>query len=215
VGDDRDVPLGSVSQVPPNLAGGDDARYAIRAKQGIPSPFIEVRATSETGEVPHDGKTPGELEVRGAWVAKSYHDAHEPADAARWTDDGWFKTGDVATLDALGFIKITDRTKDLIKSGGEWISSVELENLLMGHPAVKEAAVVAVPHPTWSERPFAVIVKKDGATVTEDDLKTHLAGRVAKCALPDAFAFVDAIPKTSAGKFQKSALRERYKDWRW
>jgi fatty-acyl-CoA synthase len=135
--------------------------------------------------------------------------------AARWTDDGWFKTGDVVTLDGHGYLKITDRTKDLIKSGGEWISSVDLENRLMGCPGVKEAAVIAVPHPKWAERPLAVIVKKDNATVTAEDLRSHLATKVAKWEVPDAFVFVDSIPRTSAGKFLKSALREQYKDWKW
>jgi len=168
----------------------------------------------DTSEVPRDGKTPGELQVRGCWVAREYHELPEETEA-RWTKDGWFKTGDVVTIDPRGYIKITDRTKDLIKSGGEWISSVELENLLMGHPAVKEAAVVAVPHPKWDERPLAVVVKKDGATVTDDELRAYLATKVAKWAVPDAYAYVDAIPRTSAGKFLKSELRERFKDWKW
>jgi fatty-acyl-CoA synthase len=204
-------PLGSVSHVPSNVTG-DDARYAVRAKQGIPSPFVELRAMTEHGEAPRDGKTPGELEVRGSWVARSYHDC---AEEGRWSADGWFKTGDVVTVDARGYIQITDRTKDLIKSGGEWISSVEIENLLMGHAGVKEAAVVAVPHPKWAERPFAVVVKKDSASLTEDELKTYLSTKLAKWAVPDAVVFVDAIPRTSAGKFLKSELRERYKDWKW
>ncbi len=206
-------PLGTVSHAPSDVKS-EDAQYAIRATQGIPSPFIEVRAVSDSGQVPCDGKSPGELEVRGAWVAKSYHEMPEHS-ADRWSSDGWFKTGDVVTIDPRGFVKITDRTKDLIKSGGEWISSVELENLLMGHPAIKEAAVVAIAHPKWAERPLAVVVKKDTATVTEDDLKAYLSTKVAKWAVPDAYVFVDAIPRTSAGKFQKSELRERYKDWKW
>jgi fatty-acyl-CoA synthase len=206
-------PLGTVSHAPPEVTN-EDERYAYRAKQGIPSPFIEVRAVGENGEVPHDGKTPGELEVRGSWVAASYHELPEETER-RWTKDGWFKTGDVVTLDSRGYVKITDRTKDLIKSGGEWISSVELENLLMGCAGVKEAAVVAVPHPKWAERPLAVVVKKDGAAVTETDLKSYLSTKVAKWAVPDAYVFVDAIPRTSAGKFLKSELRERYKDWKW
>ena len=206
-------PLGTVSHAPPEVTN-EDERYAYRAKQGIPSPFIELRAVSDAGEVPRDGKTPGELEVRGAWVAASYHELPEETDR-RWTKDGWFKTGDVVTLDSRGYVKITDRTKDLIKSGGEWISSVELENLLMGHASVKEAAVVAVPHPKWAERPLAVVVKKDGAAVTEAELKSYLSTKVAKWAVPDAYVFVDAIPRTSAGKFLKSELRERYKDWKW
>jgi fatty-acyl-CoA synthase len=205
-------PLGTVSHAPSSVTD-EDARYAVRSKQGIPSPFIEVRAMTESGEAPHDGKTPGELEVRGAWVARSYHDM--PQEAARWTQDGWFQTGDVVTIDERGCIKITDRTKDLIKSGGEWISSVEVENLLMGHAGVKEAAVVAVPHPKWAERPLAVVVKKDNAAVTEDDLKAYLATKLAKWAVPDAYVFVDAIPRTSAGKFLKSELRDRYKTWAW
>ncbi|HSQ66472.1 MAG TPA: long-chain fatty acid--CoA ligase [Polyangiaceae bacterium] len=207
------TPLGSVSHPPPQLTDEDEI-YAVRAKQGIPSPFVELRAVGDSDEVPRDGKTPGELQVRGCWVAREYHELPEETEA-RWTKDGWFKTGDVVTIDPHGYIKITDRTKDLIKSGGEWISSVELENLLMGHPAVKEAAVVAVPHPKWAERPLAVVVKKDGATVTDDELRTYLAAKVAKWAVPDAYAYVDAIPRTSAGKFLKSELRERFKDWKW
>ena len=206
-------PLGSVSHAPPDVKD-EDERYRIRAMQGVPSPFVELRAVGDGGEIPHDGKTPGELQVRGSWVAASYHDLPEETDA-RWTKDGWFKTGDVVTLDSRGCVKITDRTKDLIKSGGEWISSVELENLLMGHPAIKEAAVVAVPHPKWAERPLACIVKKDGADVTSEELRSYLSTKVAKWAVPEAYVFVDAIPRTSAGKFLKSELRERYKDWKW
>jgi fatty-acyl-CoA synthase len=207
-------PLGTVSHAPPDVTN-EDERYAYRAKQGIPSPFVEVRAVGEDGkEVARDGKTPGELQVRGSWVAASYHELPEETEA-RWTKDGWFKTGDVVTLDSHGYLKITDRTKDLIKSGGEWISSVDLENMLMGHAGVKEAAVVAVPHPKWAERPLAVVVKKDNATVTEDELRSYLATKVAKWAVPDAYVFVDAIPRTSAGKFLKSELRERYKSWKW
>ncbi len=207
-------PLGTVSHAPPEVTN-DDERYAVRATQGIPSPFVELRAVGEGDkEVPHDGKTAGELQVRGSWVAASYHELPEETEA-KWTKDGWFKTGDVVTMDARGFMKITDRTKDLIKSGGEWISSVELENLLMGHPAIKEAAVVAVPHPKWAERPLACVVKKDAAVVTEAELRSYLATKVAKWAVPEAFVFIDAIPRTSAGKFQKSELRERYKDWKW
>jgi len=206
-------PLGTVSHAPPDVTT-EDERYAYRAKQGIPSPFMEIRAVGDDGEVPRDGKTPGELEVRGPWVAAGYHELPEETER-RWTKDGWFKTGDVVTLDARGYVKITDRTKDLIKSGGEWISSVELENLLMGHPGVKEAAVVAVPHPKWAERPLAVVVKKDGAEVTQEELRGYLATKVAKWAVPDAWAFVETIPRTSAGKFLKSELREKYKDWKW
>jgi fatty-acyl-CoA synthase len=207
-------PLGTVSWVRPSLAvHGEDAVYAVRAKQGLPAPLVEVRAVGENGEVPRDGKTPGELQVRGPWIAAEYFE-HE-AEEEKWTPDGWFRTGDVVTIDEHGYVKITDRTKDLIKSGGEWISSVDLENALMGHPAVKEAAVIAVPHPKWSERPLAVVVKRDGVDVKPDELKVHLAGKFAKWWVPDAYAFVDAIPRTSAGKFLKSALREQFRDWKW
>jgi len=131
----------------------------------------------------------------------------------RWTKDGWFKTGDVVTIDSEGYLSLTDRTKDLIKSGGEWISSVAVENALMGHPAVKEAAVVAVPHPKWLERPLAVVVLRDGVRATVDELRGYLAGRVHSYWVPDAFEFIDAIPRTSTGKFLKSALRERYRNY--
>jgi fatty-acyl-CoA synthase len=163
---------------------------------------------SDDGEVPHDGTTMGELQVRGPWVAASYYDRPDARD--RWTDDGWFRTGDVVTIDAEGYVKITDRVKDLIKSGGEWISSVDLENALMGHPAVREAAVVAIPHPRWQERPLAVVVAKDGAVVCADDLRAFLAPRFAKWWLPDDIVFVAEIPKTSTGKFLKRRLREEY-----
>lgn len=206
------APLGSVSHVPPELANSsDDDKYAARAKQGIPSPFIEVRAVGDGGEVPRDGLTPGELEVRGAWVAGSYHELE--SEGERWTADGWFKTGDVVTIDARGCLKITDRTKDLIKSGGEWISSVDLENALMGHPAVKEACVVAVPHPKWAERPLAAVVLKEGKSATTDELRAFIASKFAKFWVPDDVVFVEAIPKTSAGKFLKSALREQFKNF--
>jgi len=208
------APLGTVSNLGPDTESWtDDQKYALRATQGTPSPFIELRTMGEKGECPKDGKTSGELEVRGAWVAGNYHELPEEKD--RWSPDGWFRTGDVATLDGHGRMRITDRTKDLIKSGGEWISSVDLENILMGHPLVKEAAVIAVPHPKWAERPLAVVVPKDGASVTEAELRGYLEGKVAKWWIPEAIDFIDTIPRTSAGKFLKSALREKYKDWKW
>jgi fatty-acyl-CoA synthase len=200
----------------------EDARYDVRSKQGWPSPFVELRVMrpddSESSsermiEAPRDGETPGELEVRGPWVAGSYYNA--PDQAHRWTADGWFKTGDVATMDDEGYIKIVDRAKDLVKSGGEWISSVDLENTLMGHPAVKEAAVVGIPHPKWQERPLAAVVLKDGATATPEQLRAFLAQSFAKWQLPDAFVFLPEIPRTSVGKFKKSALREQFADYHW
>jgi fatty-acyl-CoA synthase len=207
-------PVGSVSQLGPDAASlSEDERYAQRARQGRPTPWVDIRAMSASGEVPWDGKTSGELHVRGPWVARAYYQNQEALD--RWTEDGWFRTGDVVTIDAAGSIKVSDRSKDLIKSGGEWISSVDLENALMAHPAVKEAAVVAVPHPKWAERPLATVVLKEGAQASPAELRDFLAPRFATFWLPDAFVFVDAIPRTSAGKFLKSALRERYCNWTW
>ncbi|MGH7635106.1 MAG: AMP-binding enzyme, partial [Gemmatimonadaceae bacterium] len=187
-----------------------DALHATRAKQGIPLPFVEIRASTGQGEAPWNGETMGELEVRGPWIAASYHDLDE--EAGKWTEDGWFRTGDVVTIDAHGYIKITDRIKDLVKSGGEWISSVDLENALMGHPKVAEAAVIAVADAKWGERPLAVVVLKPGQAATQDELRAHLAPKFAKFWLPDAFEFVDEIPRTSTGKMLKAKLRERFKD---
>jgi fatty-acyl-CoA synthase len=206
-------PLGTVSRLKSTLQDlPEDQQYAYRAKQGLPAPLVEVRAVGERGEVPWDGQTMGELQVRGPWVAGSYYGGE---DADRWTPDGWFRTGDVVTLDPEGYVKIVDRTKDLIKSGGEWISSVDLENALMGHPAVKEAAVVAIPHPKWGERPLAVVVLREGHRASPEELREFLVSRFAKWWLPDAFVFADEIPKTSAGKFQKAKLREQYRNWSW
>jgi fatty-acyl-CoA synthase len=203
------APLGTTAQLPPDLEdASDDEQYAFRAKQGRPAPLVEIRARGEDGVVPWDGKTMGELEVRGPWISSSYYDAPEGAD--RWTDDGWFKTGDVVTIDARGCIEIQDRSKDLVKSGGEWISSVALENALMGHPAVAEAAVIAVPDEQWSERPLAVCVFKEGESATDEELREHLASSFAKFQLPERFEFVDEIPKTAVGKFKKTALREQF-----
>jgi fatty-acyl-CoA synthase len=150
----------------------------------------------------------GELEVRGPWVASSYYDSPDSAD--RWTDDGWFRTGDIVSIHPRGYIQIKDRSKDVIKSGGEWISSVELENALMAHPAVAEAAVIAIPDPKWDERPLAAVVLKPGAVATPDQLRDFLAPSFAKWWLPERFEFVDEIPKTSVGKFRKTALREQF-----
>ncbi len=169
---------------------------------------MEIRARGEQGLVPWDGRTMGELEVRGPWIASAYHDAPEAAD--RWTEDGWFRTGDIATIEPGGYVEIQDRAKDVIKSGGEWISSVALENALMGHPAVAEAAVIAIPDPKWDERPLAVVVLRQGAEATTDELRAFLAPRFAKWWLPDRFEFVEEIPKTAVGKFRKTALRERF-----
>jgi fatty-acyl-CoA synthase len=202
-------PLGSVSNpTTRELALSEAEQYAYRAKQGIPAPFFEIRARGAEGFVPWDGETMGELEVRGVWVSSAYHDSPDSTD--RWTEDGWFKTGDVVTIEPHGYIEIQDRSKDLVKSGGEWISSVALENALMGHPAVAEAAVIAIPDEKWSERPLGVVVLKEGATATDEELREFLAPKFAKWWLPDRFEFVDEIPKTAVGKFRKTALREQF-----
>jgi fatty-acyl-CoA synthase len=207
-------PLGSVAVVKPHIARqGKDAAYKARFSQGLQAPFVDMRVVGDEGIAQWDGRSMGELQVRGPWVARSYYDFPEAQD--RWTEDGWFKTGDVCTIDPEGYLQITDRTKDLIKSGGEWISSVDLENAIMGHPAVAEAAVIAVAHPKWVERPLACVVRKPGASVSETEIKKHLEGKFASWQLPDAIVFVEAIPRTSTGKFQKLALREQFKDFQW
>ena len=204
------TPLGVVSSLMSDLEQADvETRLGYRAKQGYPVPLVEIRARNDTGqEVPWDGKSMGELEVRGPWVAGAYYKSPDSAD--RFTADGWFRTGDIVTIDPRGYVEIQDRSKDLIKSGGEWISSVALENALMGHPAVAEAAVIAIPHERWQERPLAVVICKPGQTATADELRAFLAPSFAKWWLPDTFEFVTEIPKTAAGKFRKTALRERF-----
>jgi fatty-acyl-CoA synthase len=205
-------PIGTVANLTSEMEQlPEDEQLEYRAKQGYPVPFVEVRARGDEGFVPWDDRSMGELEVRGPWVASSYYEA--PEGDEKFTDDGWFKTGDIVTIDEYGFIKIQDRAKDLIKSGGEWISSVELENALMAHDAVAQAAVIAMPHEKWDERPLAVIVLKEGQSVTEDELREHLQKDFAKFWLPDAYEFVESIPMTATGKFQKLKLREQFKDY--
>jgi len=202
-------PLASTSTVPPELAQASaDEQFEYRARQGVPAPFVEIRARGDDGElIPWDDQAMGELEVRGPWVAASYFHG---TGAEKFTDDGWFQTGDVVRIDRRGSIRITDRTKDLVKSGGEWISSVDMENLLMGHPAVAEAAVIAIPDDKWDERPMAVVVLKDGAEASPDDLRRHLSSHFAKWQLPDRVEYIDEIPRTATGKFKKIALREQF-----
>ncbi len=192
---------------------GEDQKVELTMKQGLPGPLLELRAVGERGPVPWDGESAGELQARGPWVADRY--VNLPDEKNRWTQDGWFRTGDIVTLDAEGYMKIVDRKQDLINSGGEWISSVDLENALMGHPEVAEAAVVAVPHPEWGERPLAVVVPKGDKQPPTDEFRRFLQDRFAKWQLPEAFVFVDEIPRTAAGKFQKSKLREQFRDWKW
>jgi fatty-acyl-CoA synthase len=203
-------PVASVAALPGEIASADDeTKFDYLAMQGIPLALVELRARDDSGnEIPRDGETMGELEVRGPWVASAYYETPEQSD--RWTDDGWFKTGDIVSFDPLGHIQIKDRSKDVIKSGGEWISSVDLENALMAHPAVAEAAVIAIPDDKWAERPLAAVLLKDGASATAEELREFLAPQFAKWWLPDRIEFVTEIPKTAVGKFRKTALREQF-----
>jgi fatty-acyl-CoA synthase len=202
-------PLASTSTLPPELDGASaDEQFEYRARQGMPAPFVEIRARGDDGElIPWDDKAIGELEVRGPWVAAAYY---RGTGAEKFTDDGWFQTGDVVRIDPRGSIRITDRAKDLVKSGGEWISSVDMENLLMGHPAVAEAAVIAVPDEKWDERPMAIVVLKDGAEASPDDLRAHLSSHFAKWQLPERVEYIEEIPRTATGKFKKTTLREQF-----
>jgi fatty-acyl-CoA synthase len=208
------TPLGTVSRLKSYMEGRPDAeRYAVRAKQGYAVVGVDLRAVDEAGgEVPWDGRTAGELQVRGPWVIRAYY--NDPATAAQFTADGWFRTGDVVTIDPEGYIQITDRTKDLIKSGGEWISSVELETLIMAHPKVLEAAVVAVPHAQWVERPLACVVPKPDQVgrLSAEEILEFLRPQVARWWVPDGVVFLDAIPKTGVGKFDKKVLRQMFAD---
>ena len=202
-------PVASTTDFPGELRAADDeTKFDIAAMAGLPLPLVEIRARVGDEEIPWDAETMGELEVRGPWVASGYYET--PEQAERWTDDGWFRTGDIVSIHPRGFIQIKDRSKDVIKSGGEWISSVELENALMAHPAVAEAAVIAIPDPKWAERPLAAVVLKEGQTATADELREFLAPSFAKWWLPERIEFVDEIPKTSVGKFRKTELREQF-----
>jgi fatty-acyl-CoA synthase len=204
-------PLATVSYPRAELAGtGIDERYRRAAMAGVPAPLVDVRIRCDDGsDAPRDGRTMGEIQVRGPFITGSYHGV--PVGTDKFTEDGFLRTGDVATMDALGFVRITDRTKDLIKSGGEWISSVDMENALMGHPALAEAAVIAIPDEKWSERPLACVVFKPGREATPAELSAHLLAQgFAKWQLPDRYEVIEALPRTSTGKFWKVKLRERF-----
>lgn len=206
-------PLGTVSRLKSYQADlPEEERFKLRAKQGVPVPGVELRSVNEEGmEIPWDGKTYGELQVRGPWVIRSYYNDERSGESF---SEGWFRTGDVVTIDPEGYILIVDRTKDLVKSGGEWISSQELENVIMSHPKVLEAAVIAVPHPKWQERPLACVVAKPDYkdSLTKEEILDYLRPRFPSMYLPDDVVFVEAIPKTSVGKFDKKVLRAQYKD---
>ncbi|WP_210592327.1 long-chain fatty acid--CoA ligase [Streptomyces sp. GESEQ-35] len=212
-------PLGTIAR-PPAHAVGTDEEFAYRLTQGRFPASVEARLSGPGGErLPWDGEAAGELEVRGPWIAGAYYNGPgteplRPAD--KFSEDGWLKTGDVGTISADGFLTLTDRAKDVIKSGGEWISSVELENALMSHPDVAEAAVVAVPDDKWGERPLATVVLKEGSTADFASLRAFLAdeGKIAKWQLPERWTIIEAVPKTSVGKFDKKVLRRQYADGR-
>ena len=198
-------PLGTIAR--PLADVPDDQQWALRSTQGRPVCGVEARIVDDDGNpLPHDGKAVGEVEVRGPWVTGSYY---LNRDESKFTD-GWLHTGDVGRIDPLGYVTLTDRAKDVIKSGGEWISSVELENHLMGHPAVSEAAVVAVPDERWQERPLAVVVVNEGAEVCAKELRDFLGDKVVRWWLPERWAFIEEVPLTSVGKFDKKTIRARY-----
>jgi fatty-acyl-CoA synthase len=205
-------PLGTFNWLKPHLHDLPlAAQQQIRAMQGIAVPLIDIRIVDAEGAIqPWDGVSQGELQIRGPWIAHGYHNI-DPSPSTL-TPDGWLRTGDVAVVNSDCYMRIVDRTKDLIKSGGEWISSVDLENAYMGHPAVAEAAVIAIRHPRWEERPMAIIAFKPGCSATPAELKAFMVGRFAKWQVPDDYEFVDALPRSGTGKFIKAKLREQYKD---
>jgi 3-(methylthio)propionyl---CoA ligase len=204
-------PLGTVGSIKPALAElSGEARLDVKQKQGY-TPFgVEMKITDdEDRQMPWDGKTFGRIKVRGFAVAKGYYKEN-----ARILDDnGFFDTGDVGTMDAHGYMQITDRSKDVIKSGGEWISSIDLENLAVGHPKVAEAAVIGVHHPKWDERPLLIVILKEGQSATRDEILGFLKDKIAKWWMPDDVVFVSAIPHTATGKIQKTALRDQFRDY--
>ena len=208
-------PLGTIARPPAHVVGTPE-EFAYRLTQGRFPAGVEARLTGPGGErLPWDGESAGELEVRGPWIAGSYYngpDAEPLRPLDKFSEDGWLKTGDVGTISADGYLTLTDRAKDVIKSGGEWISSVELENALMSHPDVTEAAVVAVPDDKWGERPLATVVLREGSTADFESLRTFLAaeGKIAKWQLPERWSIIAAVPKTSVGKFDKKVLRRQY-----
>jgi fatty-acyl-CoA synthase len=192
-------PLAATSRAPVGVDPGSDEGYALRATVGRILPLIDFRVDPDAG---------GELQVRGPWIARSYYEDASGDD--KFTEDGWLRTGDVAEVDRGSYVKLVDRTKDLVKSGGEWISSVELENAIMAHPDVIEAAVIAIPDERWGERPCACVVAREGSAVDAEALRAHLSERVAKWWVPERFELLDEVPKTSVGKFDKKLLRARF-----
>ena len=209
------TPLVTINRLKPWLEDEMDAeaKWDMKRRQGYPVVGLDLKIVDALGnEVPHDGQSPGEILIRGPWIAGRYYNA--PGSEVQFTANGYWKSGDAGTIDAEGYVKITDRVKDLIKSGGEWISSVDMENEIMAHPKVLEAAVTGVAHPKWEERPIALVVPRPEhqADITADEIRAHLSAKFAKWQLPEAVVFVEAIPKTSVGKFNKKEIRESYRD---
>jgi fatty-acyl-CoA synthase len=206
-------PLASINRLKPWLDDlPQEEKWDLRRKQGYVVSGLDVKITDPGGEeVAHDGKTAGEFCLRGPWITGSYYNPEAPS--TQFTEDGYWKSGDAGTMDPDAYLKITDRVKDIIKSGGEWISSVDMENAIVGHPAVIEAAVIGVSHPKWEERPLALVVLRQEyrEKVTKQDILNHLAKSFAKWQLPDEVLFVQEISKTSVGKIDKKVLREKYK----
>ncbi len=208
------TPIGTICNLKPHLTSlPPEEEIALRLKQGVQAPFVEIRVVDQNGkELPHDGVAFGELQVRGPWIVSGYHDDPRNADCFQ---DGWFRTGDVGTIDPEGYLQLVDRTKDVVKSGGEWISSVDLENAIMMHPGVLEAAVIGIPHPVWQERPLACVVPKPGTTLARGEIIASIKDRFATWWLPNDVVFIDTVPKTSVGKFDKKVLRERFQNHQW
>jgi fatty-acyl-CoA synthase len=206
-------PLGVTNTMKAGLEHlSDEEKLDLSVKAGRGIFGCELRIVNDEGvELPWDGVAYGALQVRGPWVCSDYFKLNGSGDAH--TEDGWFDTGDVATIDAEGYMAITDRTKDVIKSGGEWISSIEIENTAIGHPAVAEAAVIGVPHPKWTERPLLIVIKAEGQDVSREEMLAFFEGKIAKWWLPDDVVFVDDIPHTATGKIRKVELRKQFADY--
>lgn len=207
------TPLVAVNRLKPTLKKrlSKDERWDLKRKQGLIVTGVDIRIVDLDGsDLPHDGKSAGEICLRGPWITAAYHDMPDSAD--RFLEGGWWRSGDAGTIDENGYLKLTDRLKDVVKSGGEWISSIDMENLLMSHPAVRDAAVVGIPHAKWQERPLALVVLKPGHEATQEQLQAHLTSAFAKWQLPDQILFVEAIPKTSVGKNDKKLMRAEHAD---
>jgi fatty-acyl-CoA synthase len=212
-GSTETTPLVTMNRLKPTLKDtlGDDECWDLKRKQGLPATGIDIAIRAPNGtDLPHDGVSFGEICIRGPWITAKYHEMPDSGD--RFTDDGFWRSGDVGTIDQFGYVKLTDRIKDVIKSGGEWISSIDMENAIMAHPSVLEAAVIGVPHPKWQERPLALVVVRKGHRLSADAVREHLAPQFAKWQLPEQVIFTNIIARTSVGKIDKKLLRADYQD---